>query len=155
LKYGRIVILLKGRYAGRKAVIINASESGTKDRKYPHCLVAGINRYPRKVNRSMSKARIEQRIKIKPFVKYVNLNHVMPTRYAVASELQLDGVVKLIEQSAGSASDGDVLSNPDFRTTLRKNLKSNFESKYSNLDLNKSNDDKNSRLKFFFRRLKF
>lgn len=155
MKYGRIVILLKGRYAGRKAVIISASESGTKDRKYPHCLVAGINRYPRKVNKNMSKARIEQRIKIKPFVKYVNLNHVMPTRYAVASELQLDGVVKLIETNAGSSKDGDALSNPDFRSTLRKSLKTNFESKYAGLDLNQSGDDKNSRLKFFFRRLKF
>lgn len=103
----------------------------------------------------MKKAKIEQRIKMKPFVKYVNLNHVMPTRYFVASELQLDGVVKLIEQSAGSVKDGDVLSNPDFRSTLRKNLKTNFESKYAGLDLNKSGDDKNSRLKFFFRRLRF
>ena len=43
-------------------------------------LVAGIDRYPRKVVRAMSKAKIEKRSKIKPFVKVLNFNHIMPTR---------------------------------------------------------------------------
>lgn len=155
MKYGRIVILLKGRFAGRKAVVISANEAGTKDRKYPHALVTGIDRYPRKVHKEMSKARLEQRIKIKPFVRYVNLNHVLPTRYAVASELSLDGAVKLIESAAGTAKNGDVMGNPDFRQTLRKSLKTNFESKYAGLNLNEQNDEKVGRLKFFFKRLRF
>ena len=56
LKYGRIVILLKGRFAGRKAVVIRANEAGAKDRKNPHALVTGIDRYPRKVHKEMCKA---------------------------------------------------------------------------------------------------
>ena len=44
-------------------------------------LVAGIDRYPRKVVRAMSKAKIEKRSKIKPFVKVINFNHIMPTRF--------------------------------------------------------------------------
>ena len=43
-------------------------------------LVAGIDRYPRKVVRAMSKAKIDKRCKIKPFVKAINFNHIMPTR---------------------------------------------------------------------------
>lgn len=42
--------------------------------------VAGIDRYPRKVVRAMGKAKMEKRSKIKPFVKVINFNHVMPTR---------------------------------------------------------------------------
>jgi len=36
-----------------------------------------------------------KRTNIKPFVKYVNLNHLMPTRYSVAAaDLDLKDVVK-------------------------------------------------------------
>lgn len=43
-------------------------------------LVAGIDRYPRKVVRAMGKAKIEKRTKVKPFVKVVNFNHFLVTR---------------------------------------------------------------------------
>lgn len=48
-----------------------------------HCfsLVAGIDRYPRKVVRAMGKAKLEKRSKIKPFVKVINFNHILPTRF--------------------------------------------------------------------------
>lgn len=46
-----------------------------------HFPVAGIERYPRKVTKSMGKKKIAKRSKVKPFVKVVNFNHVMPTRY--------------------------------------------------------------------------
>lgn len=42
--------------------------------------VAGIDRYPRKVVRAMGKKKLEKRNKIKPFVKVINFNHIMPTR---------------------------------------------------------------------------
>ena len=67
------MILLTGRFAGKKAVIVKSYEEGTKvyilkikpqkyiykkynenyykitkkERKFPHCLVAGIEKYPR------------------------------------------------------------------------------------------------------------
>merc|ERR1712174_28773 len=61
-KSGRVVIVTAGKYAGRKAVVVKETNEGTQDRLYGHALVAGIDRYPRKV------------------IKY---NHVMPTRYSV------------------------------------------------------------------------
>jgi large subunit ribosomal protein L27e len=137
-------------------VIITASESGTKGRKYPHCLVAGIDRYPRRVHKNMSKARIQSRIKVKPFLKYVNLNHVMPTRYAIASELELAAILKQVENAQSeNNNETDILENADFRSTLRKSIKESFEDKYAGLNLNDSSDETNSRLKFFFRRLRF
>ena len=80
LKSGKVVILLQGRYAGKKAVIVKNFDEGTQARPYPHAIVAGIERYPLKINKSMGAKRIAKRSKVKPFVKAVNYNHIMPTR---------------------------------------------------------------------------
>lgn len=42
--------------------------------------VAGIDRYPKKVIRALGKKKLEKRSKVKPFVKVINFNHLMPTR---------------------------------------------------------------------------
>lgn len=55
-------------------------DDGTADRPYSHALVAGIDRYPRKVTTTMGKKKIAKRSKIKAFVKVFNYNHLMPTR---------------------------------------------------------------------------
>lgn len=80
IKSGRVVLVLNGRYAGRKAVIVKNYDEGNSEKPYGHALVAGIDRYPLKVNKKMGKKRISKRCKIKPFVKVVNYNHIMPTR---------------------------------------------------------------------------
>ena len=49
LKPNKAVIVLQGRYAGRKAVIVRTFDEGTRERPYGHCLVAGIKKYPSKV----------------------------------------------------------------------------------------------------------
>jgi len=84
LKSGKVVIMLQGRYAGKKAVIVKQYDDGHGERHYGHCIVAGIARYPLKVNKAMGKKRLDKRSKVKPFLKVVNYNHVMPTRYALA-----------------------------------------------------------------------
>ena len=42
-----------------------------------------------KVTKRMSDRRIEKRSKIKPFVKFVNFNHLLPTRYLVDKDIDL------------------------------------------------------------------
>lgn len=106
IKSGKVVVLLAGRYAGRKAVVIKAHDEGTDGKKFGHAigksvfglclwcfpgliwgsgsLVAGIDRYPRKVTKSMGKAKLAKRSKVKPFIKAVNYSHVMPTRCVFA-----------------------------------------------------------------------
>lgn len=49
MKSGKVVLVLGGKYAGRKAIIVKNYDDGTQDRPYGHALVAGINKYPRKV----------------------------------------------------------------------------------------------------------
>merc|ERR1712141_676399 len=83
VKSGRVVILTAGKYAGKKAVVVRETNEGSGERLYGHALVAGIDRYPRKVTKSMGKKKIAKRNKMNPFVKVINYNHIMPTRYSV------------------------------------------------------------------------
>eukprot|EP01060_Flectonema_neradi_P038147 TRINITY_DN792_c0_g1_i2.p2 TRINITY_DN792_c0_g1~~TRINITY_DN792_c0_g1_i2.p2 ORF type:complete len:135 (+),score=29.63 TRINITY_DN792_c0_g1_i2:121-525(+) len=81
LKTGKVCLLLQGRFAGRKAVIVQNTDSKTKTRQYGHALVAGVDKYPLKINKSMNKKRMAFRSRVRPFIKVVNHNHLMPTRY--------------------------------------------------------------------------
>ncbi len=91
LKVGKVVILLSGRFAGKKAIVVKANDAN-KRRKFPHVLVAGLARTPVKVTKSMSRKKVLRRVSNKPFLKYINVTHVMPTRYSV-KEIDLKSVV--------------------------------------------------------------
>ena len=75
MKAGKVILLLGGRYAGRKAVVVKPSDEGTTDKPFSHALVAGIDRYPRKVTKKMSKKKVAKRSKIKPFLKVMKWTH--------------------------------------------------------------------------------
>jgi large subunit ribosomal protein L27e len=83
IKPGKIVLVLNGRNAGRKAVIISNQDEGAGDRQYGHALVVGIERNPKPITKSMGKKKQNKRNKLKPFVKVYNCNHLMPTRYVL------------------------------------------------------------------------
>lgn len=75
--------MLAGRYAGRKAVIVKAFDDGAGSRKYGHAIVVGIDSYPSKVTKSMTKKQVARRSHVKAFVKPINYTHLMPTRYSL------------------------------------------------------------------------
>ncbi len=141
LKSGKVVIMLAGRYAGRKAIVVKAFDEGNQDRKFGHCLVAGIDRYPRRITRSMSKKKIAKRSKIKPFVKFVNHNHVMPTRYVVDIDVK-----KLVEE--------EKVREPEKRPELRKLVKAVFEKDYQ-IQTKRKNSKSRDGVKYFFQKLRF
>lgn len=62
----------------------------------------------------MGKKKLAKRSKIKPFVKYVNYNHIMPTRYVADIDLK-------------KVLDDEVLNNPEQRKESRKTIKKVFE----------------------------
>ena len=93
MKPGRVCIVLSGRQAGKKAIIVNQHDKGTDSKKFPHALIAGVQRAPMRVNRRMGKKRLAKRSKVKPFLKYVNYNHLMPTRYTIP-DMDLSGIGK-------------------------------------------------------------
>ena len=49
--------------------MIKQLDEGTKERPYPHAIVAGIERYPLKVTKRMGAKKLAKRSKVKPFIK--------------------------------------------------------------------------------------
>ena len=66
----------------------------------------------------MSQKKIERRSKVKPFVKIVNYNHLMPTRYTVAADLDLKNVVN-----------EEKLSNKETRKQMKREVRKLFSDK--------------------------
>merc|ERR1711983_338236 len=132
MKQGKVVLVLSGRYAGRKAIIVKPTDEGTSDKPFGHALIAGIDRYPRMVTKRMSKKKVKQRSKIKPFVKVVNYNHLMPTRYTVDISLDKDKLNK------------EVLKDPMKKKKARHMVRVKFEERY-----------KEGKSKWFFSKLRF
>merc|ERR1712235_236240 len=132
MKPGKVCIVLAGKYAGKKAIIVKQQDDGTQDRAYGHALVAGIERYPRKVTKSMGKKKLTKRSRVKPFVKVVNYNHLMPTRYSVDVNVN-KGVVnkETIKDAAG-------------KRKCKAHVKQVFEERY-----------KAGKNKWFFQKLRF
>ncbi|KAE8785789.1 60S ribosomal protein L27 [Hordeum vulgare] len=65
MKPGKAVILLQGRYTGKKAMIVRVYEEGTRDHPYGHCLVTGLAKYPKKVIRKDSAKKTTQESRVK------------------------------------------------------------------------------------------
>ncbi|XP_065659413.1 large ribosomal subunit protein eL27 isoform X2 [Hydra vulgaris] len=132
MKAGKVVLVLGGRYAGRKAIIVKNYDDGTQDRPYGHALVAGIDKYPLRVTKPMGKKKVTKRSKIKPFIKVINYNHLMPTRYSVDVALNKNKVNK------------DILKDGSKRRRARTEIKAKLEERY-----------KSGKNKWFFQKLRF
>merc|ERR1712170_198685 len=132
MKPGKVVLVLGGRYAGRKAIIVKNYDEGSGDKTFGHALVAGIERYPRKVVKDMGKMKLKQRSKIKTFIKVYNYNHLMPTRYSVDVALDKQAVNK------------EAFKDPALRRKARREIKAKFEDRY-----------KTGKNKWFFQKLRF
>lgn len=66
----------------------------------------------------MGAKRIAKRSRVKPFIKVINYNHLMPTRYA----LELDNLKGLVTPTT--------FSEPSQRSAAKKTVKNTFEEKY-------------------------
>ncbi|KAJ7948913.1 60S ribosomal protein L27 [Quillaja saponaria] len=117
LKPNKAIIVLQGRFAGRKAVIVRNFDDGTRDRPYGHCLVAGVSKYPQKVIRKDSEKKTAKKSRVKAFIKLVNYSHLMPTRYTL--DVDLKDVVS-----------NDVFLSRDKKVTAAKEIKKRFEERF-------------------------
>ncbi|KAF4169831.1 hypothetical protein CNMCM6936_006067 [Aspergillus lentulus] len=132
MKVGRVAIITRGRYAGKKdvltrdllaksqVVIVQPNDTGSKAHPFPYAIVAGIERYPLKVTRRMGKKMVEKRSRIKPFIKVVNYNHLMPTRYT----LELEGLKGAVSQETFK----EVSTREDAKKTVKKALEDRYTS---------------------------
>ncbi|KAG5463282.1 MAG: ribosomal L27e protein family-domain-containing protein [Olpidium bornovanus] len=115
----QVVVVLQGRYAGKKAVVLKNYDEGTKERKYGHAIVAGIERYPLPITRRTGKKKAARRSRIKPFIKAVNYNHVMPTRYGIEVDQFKQAVTP------------ETFKEPTQRVAARRAIKKLFEERYT------------------------
>jgi large subunit ribosomal protein L27e len=144
LKPGRIVVVLQGRMAGKKAVIVKNFDDGTKQRQFGHALVAGVMKPPMKVTRKMTQKKVEKRSSIKPFIKYVNYTHIMPTRYQVPAEFNVKTLV----------TDDQMEKPGETRREAKANLRKVLKDTYMNPIMSK--DGKPSKdMAFLTKRLRF
>ncbi|XWS30938.1 hypothetical protein CRYUN_Cryun23aG0033900 [Craigia yunnanensis] len=131
LKPNKVVIVLRGRFARRKAVIVKSFDAGTRDRPYGDCLVAGIKKYPSKVIRKYSAKKRDKKLRVKCFVKLVNYQHLMPTRYTL--DVDLKDVITV-----------DALQTKDKKVAACKATNERFKDKI-----------KNEEKRWFFTKLRF
>merc|ERR1712122_13018 len=132
MKQGKVVLVLGGRYAGRKAVIVKTYDEGSADKPYGHALVAGVERYPRAVTKSMGKKKMKVRSKVKPFIRVYNYNHLMPTRHSLDIALDRGTINK------------EAFKDPALKRKARHDAKLKFEERY-----------KTGKNKWFFQKLRF
>ena len=138
---GRVAILTSGRHAGKKAIVVRSYDDGNKSRKFASALVVGVDRAPRDVTRRMSKKRFIKRTQVKTFVKFVNHNHLMPTRYTTT-----DVDFKDVKEEG--------ISTAEKRSELTKALGKTLSDAYRKLPDPKQNE-KAGHLRFFFKKLHF
>ena len=110
-KPGKVVVVLNGRNAGAKGVIVKSNYESVKDRKYPHCLVVGLSKGPRKPTKR-NLAKLQAQIKkleaskdsndrlnslksFGVFIKTYNMSHLLATRYTVKEDF---GINKSLEK---------------------------------------------------------
>jgi large subunit ribosomal protein L27e len=107
-------------FAHVQVVIIQPYDAGSKSHPFAYAIVAGIERYPLKVTRRMGQKKVEKRSRIKPFIKVINYNHLMPTRYT----LDLEGLKGVISQDTFK----EVSQREDAKKTIKKALEDRYTS---------------------------
>ncbi|GFF56815.1 60S ribosomal protein L27-A [Aspergillus udagawae] len=112
-------VLTRDLFAKSQVVIVQPNDTGSKAHPFPYAIVAGIERYPLKVTRRMGKKMVEKRSRIKPFIKVVNYNHLMPTRYT----LELEGLKGAVSQ--------ETFKEVSTREDAKKNVKKALEDRYT------------------------
>ncbi|XBW35615.1 hypothetical protein QEN19_001189 [Hanseniaspora menglaensis] len=132
LNTGKVAVVVRGRYAGKKVVILTAKDDGSKSHKFGHAIVAGIERQPGSITKKMGAKKVAKRSKIKPFIKVINYNHLLPTRYALTATSFQNSVT------------AETFENPEQREEAKKAIKAAFE------EINQS-----GKSKWFFSKLNF
>tara|TARA_B110000208_G_scaffold184706_1_gene238881 strand:- start:1213 stop:1704 length:492 start_codon:yes stop_codon:yes gene_type:complete len=157
IKQGKVVVILSGRYAGKKAIVVKVNDEGKGDRRFGHCLVAGIERGPRRCTRSMSAAKINKRTRMKAFLKFVNYNHIMPTRYEIKPLYQLidKALKKGSEDGQIKALSADSLEDPAQKKGLRQAVQKVLQDKYRDQASLGTKEKVKEGTAFFYQKLRF
>merc|ERR1719414_743607 len=101
-------------------------EVKTKKRNFDRCLVVGLQKPPRRIKKKMNEKVKKRASSISPFVKNVNVRHLMPTRYNRDKTLtDLDPTQK--PEKSRDWDDQD----PETRKETLKKIKENLEVRWN------------------------
>ena len=166
---GKVVVVLNGRNAGSKGIIVKSNYESTKDRKYPHCMVVGLSKGPRKPTKR-NIAKLQERIKklesakdsqdkintlksFGVFIKYYNMSHLLATRYSVKEDFGIAKSIEKLENMAKKLKDDQAVidakeknKKEDAKEEQKKEIES-LKAKYGN-DVNEyKNEVRNAKAK--------
>jgi large subunit ribosomal protein L27e len=111
-KPGKVVIVLNGRFAGRKGIIVKSNYESAKEKDFPYCMVVGLAKGPKKPTkknlsklneriRKLENANKDEKIKILKsfglFIKKYNMSHLLATRYTVKEDFGLVDAINKLE----------------------------------------------------------
>ena len=146
---GKVVVVLNGRFAGHKGIIVKSNYESGKDRKYPHCLVVGLSKGPRKATKK-NLAKWQDKIKkleaakdsnekvntlksFGVFIKTYNMSHLLATRYTVKEDFgvnktleKLDNLEKKVKEDKNAIDAKEKSKKEDANTKDLENLKAKF-----------------------------
>lgn len=102
---GRFAILLHGRHAGKKVIVLSVFNEPSETRKYPHAIVLGIEKAPKLLSKDMTQEQMVKRTQIKTFIKTVNYNHLLLTRHVLKEEdfwtkIKVETLIKSMDDTA-------------------------------------------------------
>ena len=148
-KPGKVVVVLNGRFAGHKGIIVKSNYESGKDRKYPHCLVVGLSKGPRKATKK-NLAKWQDKIKkleaakdsnekvntlksFGVFIKTYNMSHLLATRYTVKEDFgvnktleKLDSLEKKVKEDKNAIDAKEKSKKEDANAKDLENLKVKF-----------------------------
>ena len=138
-KPGKIVVVLNGRFAGRKGVIVKSNYESVKDRKFPHCMVVGLSHGPRKptkknlaklqakIKKLESQENTSDRVKALKsfgiFIKTYNMSHLLATRYTLKDELGLAKSIAKIDELDKKIKEDKVIIDNKEKSKKEENAK--------------------------------
>ncbi len=157
------------RNEGSKGIIVKSNYESTKDRKYPHCMVVGLSKGPRKPTKR-NIAKLQERIKklesakdsqdkintlksFGVFIKYYNMSHLLATRYSVKEDFGIAKSIEKLENMAKKLKDDQAVidakeknKKEDAKEEQKKEIES-LKAKYGN-DVNEyKNEVRNAKAK--------
>ena len=164
-KPGKVVLVLKGKNAGSKGIIVKSNYESIKDRKYPHCIVVGLSKGPRKPTKR-NLAKLQSKIKklesskdsneklnnlksFGVFIKTYNMSHLLATRYTIKEDFGISKQLEKLENIEKKVKDDKAAVDAKEKAKKDDNIKDleNLKTKYGN-DLNEyKNELRNSKAK--------
>ena len=166
---GKVVVVLNGRNAGSKGIIVKTNYESTKERKYPHCVVVGLSKGPKKPTKR-NIAKLQQRIKklesskdsidkinalksFGVFIKAYNMSHLLATRYTVKEDFgmskayeKLENMKKKLKEDEATIEAKEKNKKEDAKEEQKKEIES-LKAKHGN-DLNEyKNEIRNAKAK--------